>query len=329
MRLCVGDGRWIASIVAVLGVHLGSTLFVGAQPSSPVATYPAQPVRLVVPFSAGSATDIVARTIGEKLSEKWGQQVVIDNRPGLVGTTFAAKSVNDGYTLMLTSNGHAVAGIFNKTLQFDPVKDFAGISQIASGPLVMLISPELAATTVPEFIAIAKQKPGALNFASHGYGSTLYVAGELFKRAANIDIVHVPYKGAPDALTGIMRGDSHLYFAGANVAGDLMTAGKVRALAITADERLSTLPDLPTVAESGLPQFSYDTWIGLFAPAGIPPAIAKKIGSDVVQIMNQPEMRDRLLRQGFKAHASTPETFSKLLETDVARFTELFRQTTQ
>jgi tripartite-type tricarboxylate transporter receptor subunit TctC len=172
--------------------------------------YPNQVVRIVVPFSAGSATDILARAVAEKLSDRWSQQVVVENRPGIGGTTSVAKSAPDGYTLMLTSNGHTVAGVVNKNLQFDPVKDFAGITQVATVPLVLIINPDLPAKTVKEFIELAKAKPGTLNFASPGLGSTTFIAGALFKTTAKIDIVHVPYKGAPESVTSVIRGDSQM-----------------------------------------------------------------------------------------------------------------------
>jgi tripartite-type tricarboxylate transporter receptor subunit TctC len=166
---------------------------------SPADSYPSQLVRIVVPFSAGSATDLLARTVGDQLAERWKQQVIVENRPGMAGTAAVAKSAADGYTLMLTSNGHTVAGILNKNLPFDPVKDFSGVSQVASVPLVLIVYPELPAKTLKEFIALAKSKPGSFNFASPGLGSTTFIAGALFKTAAKIDLVHVPYKGAPES----------------------------------------------------------------------------------------------------------------------------------
>jgi tripartite-type tricarboxylate transporter receptor subunit TctC len=199
--------------------------------------YPNQLVRIVVPFSAGSATDLLARTVAEKLGEKWKQQVIVENRPGIAGTAAVAKSAADGYTLMLTSNGHTVAGVLNKALQFDPVKDFAGITPVASVPLVLISNPELPAKTVKELIDLAKEKPGQLNFASPGLASTTFIAGALFKDAAKIDVVHVPYKGAPEANMSVVRGDSHYYFTPANTAVELVQSGKVRALAVASDKR--------------------------------------------------------------------------------------------
>jgi len=201
--------------------------------------YPSQAVRLVVPFSAGSVTDLLARIIGEKLGERWGQQLIVENRPGIPGTSSVAKAAPDGYTLMLTSNGHTVAAVLNKNLPFDPVRDFSGVTQVASVPLVLIVPPDLPAATLKEFVALAKDKPGALNFASSGLASTAYISGELFKQTAKINIVHVPYKGAPESLTGIMRSDSHMFFAGINIALDLIQSGKVRPLAVAAPKRIA------------------------------------------------------------------------------------------
>jgi tripartite-type tricarboxylate transporter receptor subunit TctC len=220
-----GSAIFGSLLVGIAGV-LVSSVATGQTPADPL--YPGQAVRLVVPFSAGSVTDLLARIIGEKLGERWGQQLIVENRPGIPGTASVAKSAPDGYTLMLTSNGHTVAAVLNKNLPFDPVREFSGVTQVASVPLVLIVPPDLPATTLRELVALAKDRPGALNFASSGLASTAYISGELFKQTAKIDIVHVPYKGAPESLTGIMRADSHMFFAGINIALDLIQSGKVR-----------------------------------------------------------------------------------------------------
>jgi tripartite-type tricarboxylate transporter receptor subunit TctC len=289
--------------------------------------YPNQVVRIVVPFSAGSATDILARAVADKLSERWSQQVIVENRPGVAGTTSVAKSAPDGYTLMLTSNGHTVAGVVNKNLQFDPVKDFVGITQVASVPLVLIINPDLPAKTVKEFIELAKAKPGALNFASPGLGSTTFIAGALFKTTAKIDIVHVPYKGAPESVTSVIRGDSHMYFTPANVGSELIQAGKVRALAVATAKRIPTMPDTPTLAEAGLSDFSYDSWFGLLAPAGTPSAIIDKINRDTIAILQRPELQEQLARQGgVTVVYSAPAQFDEIIKNDTARYGQIFKE---
>lgn len=309
---------WLA-VASLLAAFLGAP--------AQAQNYPNQVVRIVVPFSAGSATDILARAVAEKLSERWNQQVVVENRPGIGGTTSVAKSAPDGYTLMLTSNGHTVAGVVNKNLQFDPVKDFAGITQVATVPLVLIINPDLPAKTVKEFIELAKTKPGTLNFASPGLGSTTFIAGALFKTTAKIDIVHVPYKGAPESVTSVIRGDSHMYFTPANVGTELIQAGKVRALAVATAKRIPTMPDTPTLAEAGLSDFSYDSWFGLLAPAGTPPAIIDKINRDTIAILQQPELQERLSRQGgVTVVYSAPAQFDEIIKNDTARYGQIFKE---
>ena len=181
--------------------------------ASAQGNYPNQMVRIVVPFSAGSITDNLARILADKLSETWKQQVIVENRAGLPGTTAVAKSPPDGYTLMLTSNGHTIAAVINKSLQFDPVKDFAGVSQVAAVPMVMIVPPDFPARTLQEFVAMARQQPGKLNFSSAGVASTSFLSGEILRQNADIQMVHVPYKGAPEAITAVMRGDAQFYFA--------------------------------------------------------------------------------------------------------------------
>jgi tripartite-type tricarboxylate transporter receptor subunit TctC len=288
--------------------------------------YPNQLVRIVVPFSAGSATDLLARAVAEKLGEKWKQQVIIENRPGVAGTASVAKSAADGYTLMLTSNGHTVAGVLNKSLQFDPVKDFAGITPVASVPLVLISNPELPAKTVKELIDLANAKPGQLNFASPGLASTTFIAGALFKDAAKIDVVHVPYKGAPEANMSVVRGDSHYYFTPANTAVELVQSGKVRALAVASDKREPTLPDVPTLKEAGLPNFAYESWFGLMAPAGTPAAIVEKVNKDVVEALQDKAMQERMAKQGgVVVVTSTPKQFDETIKSDTARYTKIFQ----
>jgi tripartite-type tricarboxylate transporter receptor subunit TctC len=288
--------------------------------------YPNQLVRIVVPFSAGSATDLLARAMAEKLGERWKQQVIVENRPGIAGTTSVAKSAADGYTLMLTSNGHTVAGVLNKSLQFDPVKDFAGITPVASVPLVLIVNPELPAKSVKEFIALARAKPGSMNFASPGLGSTTFIAGALFKDAAKLDLVHVPYKGAPEANMSVVRGDSHLYFTPASTAVELVQSGKVRALAVATDKRMPSMPDVPTLKESGLPDFAYESWFGLMAPAGTPAAIIDKINKDAVEALQDKALQERMAKQGgVVVVTSTPKQFDETIKSDTARYSKIFQ----
>ncbi len=288
--------------------------------------YPNQLVRIVVPFSPGSATDLLARAVADKLGEKWKQQVIVENRPGIAGTTSVAKSAADGYTLMVTSNGHTVAGVLNKGLQFDPVKDFAGITPIASVPLVLIINPELPAKTLKEFIELARAKPGTMNFASPGLGSTTFIAGAMFKDAAKLDLVHVPYKGAPESNMSVVRGDSQMYFTPANTAAELVASGKVRAIGVATGKRVPSMSEVPTLNEAGLPGFSYESWFGLMAPAGTPADIIEKINRDVIDGLKDPAMQDRMAKQGgVEVMTSSPKQFDEIIKNDTERYTKMFQ----
>lgn len=310
----------IVSLVAAAWVAAGCAAF--AQSAS---DYPTQTVRLVVPFSAGSISDGLARVLADKLTEIWKQQVIVENRPGIAGTASVAKSAPDGLTLMLTSNGHTIAAVVNKTLPFDPAKDFVGVTQVALVPQSLIVPPDLPAKNISEFIALARARPGQLNFSSAGLASTSYLGAEILKQTAKIDIVHVPHKGAPEAITSIMRGDSHLFFLGVNLSAELHRAGKVRAIAIAKAKRSPALPDVPTVQESGVPQYQYDSWFGILAPAGTPAAILTKVSQDIARILQMPEVSERLTRQGVDIEVNTPEVFDAVLKADVVRNSKILR----
>ncbi len=289
------------------------------------AKYPEQMVRLVVPFSAGSMTDLLARTIAEKLSERWKQQVIVENRPGLAGTSSVAKAPADGYTLMLTSNGHTVIGSLNKNLSFDPIKDFVGVSQVASTPLILIVPPESATRSVKDLIDAAKAKPGALNYGSAGLGSTTGIAAELFKQNTGTDIVHVPFRGLPESQTAVIRGDVAMAFTFFNVGGDLVQSGKVRGLAVTGGRRLPGLPNIPTFDEAGVPNFQYDAWFGVLAPAATPKAIVSKVSADVGGVLQAPDMKARFEQQGVDLVSSAPEAFDAVLKSDAERYGKLVK----
>ena len=289
-------------------------------PSADATKYPEQMVRLVVPFSAGSMTDLLARVVVEKLSERWKQQVIVENRPGLAGTSSVAKATADGYTLMLTSNGHTVIGNLNKNLAFDPLKDFVGVSQVATTPLILVAPPESATTSVKELIAAAKAKPGALNYSSAGLGSTTGIAGELFKQTTQTDIVLLPFRGLPESQTAVIRGDVAMAFTFFNVGGDLIQGGKMRGLAVTGVKRLAGLPDVPTFAEAGLPEFQYDAWFGILAPAATPKPIVARVSEAVAAVLQIPDVKARFEPQGVELKSSPPDTFDAVLRSDAERY---------
>ncbi len=295
-----------------------------AQTSSvnPAQPFPNQTVRIVVPVSAGSTADILARTLADKLTQVWNQPVIVENRPGIAGTASVAKAAADGYTIMLTANGHAAIGHLNKNLSFNPVKDFVGVAQVALIPLVLVVPLTLPATTLKDVIALAQAKPGTLNFASAGPGSTSHLAGEVFKRTANIDISHVPYRGA-ESLTSIVRGDTHLNFVPVTVALDLIQTGKLRPIAVVSRSRISTLPDLPTFEEAGLPEFQYDAWFGLLAHAKTPRSIIDQISQETGKILQLPELKTRLSQQGVEIVFNASDQFDEIIRRDTSRFEKI------
>ena len=303
-------------VVAMLTTASGAL----AQPA-----YPSQTVKIVVPFSAGSNTDILARVLADKLGALWKQTVIVENKPGITGTISVANSAPDGYTLMLTSNGHTILNVINKDLPIDPVKAFSGITPVATVPLVLIVSPSVPTENLKEFIALAKAKPNTLNFASAGIASSNYIAGELLKQTAAIDIVHIPYRGTPEQLTSVMRGDAQLSMAFVGTAISFIRSGKVRAVAMATAQRYPALPDVPTFAESGLPQYQYDAWFGLLAPAKTPAPILKKISEDVASVMKNDDVVKRLETMGAIPVVSTPEQFDATIRSDADRYGKLLK----
>jgi tripartite-type tricarboxylate transporter receptor subunit TctC len=287
--------------------------------------YPSQMVRIVVPFGAGSNTDAQARILADKLSVMWKQQVIVENRPGIAGTASVAKSAPDGYTLMLTSSGHPVANVVSPSAPFDPVKDFAGITQVSAISAAFLAPPDLPANNVKEFIALAQNSPGKLNFASAGTASTSYLAGEIFKQVAKVSLVHVPYKGTPEAMTSIMRNDSQLYFASPTFSPDLVTSKTIKVLAVSGEKRVPRFPDVPTAKESGLPDYVYDSWFGVMAPAGTPAAILNKVSADIASVLRLPDVAQAIDNQGLVVVTQSPAEFDKLIASEAQRFGKILR----
>ena len=287
--------------------------------------FPTQRVTIVVPFGAGSVTDILARIVADEMGKKWNQQVIVENRPGLAGTTAVGKAAPDGYTLMLTSNGHTVAGLVSKTLTVDPVKDFAGITRIASALLYLITSPPLQAKTLKDVVDKAKAQPGKLNFSSPGLASTTFIAGALFRKAAGINIVHVPFKSAPDAVTAVIRNDVQMYFAPVNLAKEQSEAGKVVAIAAATAQRIPELPNVPTFTQAGVP-FVYDSWFGLIAPRGTPQAVLDKISKDWAEALKTPAMKAKLDAQFVIAKSDTPAAFDKIISGETANLTAVFKE---
>jgi tripartite-type tricarboxylate transporter receptor subunit TctC len=304
---------------------MNSRLFIGALAVwSSLALgqgYPSKPVKIIVPFTAGSATDILARTYGQKLSEIWKQPVVVENHPGAGGTIGAglvAKAAPDGYTLLVHSAAQAYNASIYASLPYDTSKDFVDIAALGGQPNVLVVAPSSGIKTVADLIAQAKAKPGQLNFASAGQGSGTHINGEKFRLAAGIDVVHVPYKGTPEALTDTIAGRVAYYFSPISAALPFVRDGKLTALAVSTAKRSSALPNVPTVAESGLPGFDYSLWVGLFAPAGTPPDVVDKIARDVRIAAESAEIKERFVSLGAEAMPMTSAEFKRFVDTEMA-----------
>ena len=281
---------------------------------------------MLVPFSPGSQTDILARWVGEKMTEDWGQQVVVDNRPsagGTIASQYVLAANPDGHTLMMVSTGHAGNATLYSKLPYDTIKDFSGVSRVASVPNLLVVSPSLGVKTVKELIAFAKSKPGQINFSSAGIGSGTQINGEMFKVAAGIEATHVPYKGAPEALTEAITGRVHFNFSPVLVAMGQVKAGKALALAVSTATRSPIFPNLPTIAEAGIAGFEYDQWYGLLASAKTPRPIVNTLNKEVVRILNLPDMKERFLTQGATPAPTTPEEFDRFIRSEVQRFAKV------
>lgn len=313
--------RIVAFVLAVAATLMGLAL------GTPAAAhnFPTQRVTIVVPFGAGSVTDIMARILADDLSKRWNQQVIVENRPGIAGTAGVAKATPDGHTLLLTSNGHTVANLVSKTAPFDAVKDFSGITRICNVPLYLIFNPAIGAKNLKDVIDIAKQKPGTLNFSSPGLASTTFIAGALFRKAAGVDIVHVPFRSAPDAVTAVVRGDVAMYFAPVNLSKEMAEAGKVVAIASATERRLPEMPQVPTFTEAGLP-YVYTSWFGMMAPAGTPRAVVEKINRDVVASIRGADIDAKMKAQFVLPLADTPDAFDKIVRDETANLTEVFRE---
>ncbi len=286
------------------------------------APWPTAAVKLVVPFSAGSTTDILARAISQRLATKWGQAVIVENRPGIPGAQSIAKGAPDG-TLMLTSNGHVAINAVNKNVGFDAVKDFTPIAKVASAPSILIVPANSPAKTLQDLVAMAKSASGGLQYASAGVASSTGLAAELFRSLVGTSLQMIPHRGLPEANTSVLRGDTQLGFTFFAVGGDLVRAGQLRALAVTGNQRLVPLPDVPTFAEAGLPAFEYDAWFGIMTAAGTAKAITDRASQDILEIIRMPDLAAQFAPQGVVIGAEPPEAFGRAMAQDADRFGKL------
>ena len=313
----------LISIPAIALAALSTAAF-----SQDPAGYPSRPIRVIVPFAPGGGLDISTRLIGQKLTQKWGQNIVVDTRPGaatIIGTEIASKAAPDGYTLLMITTTFAInPGLYPK-LPYDPVKHFAPVTQLNSQPNVIVVAPSFAAKSVKDLIAAAKAKPGELTFASPGAGSAPHLSAEMFQRQAGVSMIHVPYKGIPPAVTDVLGGRVTMLFTTTISAAPHIKAGKLRAIAITTAKRQSSMPDVPTVGET-LPGYRAEAFQGMVAPAGVPQAIVSKISAEVARIVRSPDVAQRFQLDGAEPVGSTPKEFAAFLKAEMQKWSKVIQE---
>ncbi|MFO1412985.1 MAG: tripartite tricarboxylate transporter substrate binding protein [Burkholderiales bacterium] len=313
--------RVLVGVVALCGAALAAPAWAQA--------YPTKTVKMVVPFPPGGSLDITGRLIAQKLTEMWGQPVVVENKPGAggnIGADFVAKSPPDGYTILMGAlSTHAVNPSLYKTMPYDAAKDFAPITLIAITPNVLVVNANSPVNNVKEFIAYTKANPGKLSFGSGSNGSAGHLAGELYKVETGTDAVHIPFKGGAPATQALLAGDTQFMFDNLANAMAQVKAGKLKALAVTTGQRSKLVPDLPTMAEAGLPGFDISTWYGFFAPAGTPPAIVAKWNADVTKILNSPEVREKIMADGAEPAPDTPAEFAAFIQKELAKYARIVK----
>lgn len=292
-------------------------------------SYPNKPIRFIVPFPAGGAGDVLARTVAQKMQENWGQTVLVDNRPGgntIIASDVVAKAPADGYTILSCWETVAINVTLFTKLPYDQLRDFAPVALTASLPLVLMAHNGLAATTVKELVAIAKAKPGQINFASFGIGSSSHLAGELFKSMAGIDIVHVPYKGSPPAIVDLLSGQVQIFFSGLPPGLPFVKEGKAKGLAVTSAKRTPLLPEVPTMQEAGMAGYEAVSWSGMLVPAATPREVIAKLNGEFTRILRLPDVRERLTNLGFDALTSTPEQFDAFLRAEITKWAKVVKE---
>jgi tripartite-type tricarboxylate transporter receptor subunit TctC len=292
--------------------------------------YPSKPVRWLIPFPPGGGTDVISRTLAQKLSEVWGQQVVADNRPGgggTIGLAAAAKLPPDGYNIVIGQLANmAIAPALYPKLPYDPVKDFTPVTLALTSPLIFVAHPSVPAKNVKELIALARAKPDSITFGSPGNGTSGHLATEIIKSAGKVKMVHIPYKGAVPAFTGLLGGEIAVYMSSIQPALPMLKAGRVKALGVTSAKRIATLPDIPTISETGLPGYEVTNWYGVLTPAGVPKDVLAKLHADLVKAMKQPDVQQRFAAEGGDATPNTPEQFATFIRNEIPKWGKAVRE---
>jgi len=290
--------------------------------------YPNKPIRVIVPFAPGGSTTILARIFGQKLTESWGQQVIVDSRGGgntVIGTEAVAKAPPDGYTLLFKGNSQVINSLLFSNIPYDPIKDFAPVATFCVQQFVLVLSPSVPANTLQELIALAKAKPGQLNYASPGSGGIQHLAGELLSMSAGIKMQHIPYKGSGPLIPDLMAGQVQMSFQSPSVAVPNVKAGRLKGVAVTGEQRMSALPQVPTFSQAGLPEITANTWFGIFAPAGTPREVINKLSVEIEKILAMTGTRDMLAGQGVEALPGTPEQFAALMRADKVKWDKVIK----
>lgn len=312
-----------------MAAALALALPCGALSADAAQSFPNRPVRFIVTFPPGALNDLIARTLAPRLTDLWGRQVVVDNRPGggtLIGTELGARAPADGHTLLLAAISHAInPGVYAK-LPYDSVRDFSPVSHIASSPYILVLHPAVAAKSVRDFVALAKGKPGTLSYGTTGTGGSSHLMGVMLNMMAGIDTIHVPYKGLAPALTDLISGQIHYSFGSWSTVGPHIKSGRLRGIAVTSTKRVPTTPDLPSIAEAGYPHYEAIPWWGILVPAATPRPIVARINVDVVKALQAPDVRERFVAQGLEIVGSTPDQFGALLNSEMRRWAAVVRQ---
>jgi tripartite-type tricarboxylate transporter receptor subunit TctC len=315
-------------LLVSVGAFIVASAFAAASPA-PAQVYPTKQIELVIPFVAGGTTDNIARMIAQRFTDSWGQTVIVTSRPGagsVIGTAAVARAPPDGHTLLVTTLAFAAVPALQK-LPYDPTKDFAPITELASLPLVLVVHPSLPVATLTEFVAYTKASPTGLDYASAGAGTSTHLAGAMFKSTAGGNLVHVPFKGNAEVMNALLGGHIKIYFSLVPTVLQHIKNGTLRALAVTTEKRLTYLPDVPTIAESGYPDFEMNSWQAGFAPAGTPQNVVTKINGEIVRMLATPEVRERMALEGADPVGSTPEQFSKRLASEIAKWAKVAKDT--